>query len=241
MRAALVTGASGDIGTAIARDLASDGWSLYLHYFSNQDKVARLIKELVDRYPNQEFYPLQLNFAEQTDIRGISDHIFSLQAIVFAHGTSEYGLLQAMDSKEMDDLWRMHVKMPIMIIQSLQNKIALSGNGRIVFISSVYGEVGSGLEVLYSTVKGAQIAFVKAYSKEVASMGMTVNAVCPGAINTKMNEHLTGEEKATLMEEIPVGRLGNPEEISFWVAQLLKKGSSYMTGQAISVSGGWLK
>ena len=241
MKAALVTGASGDIGTSIARDLAGSGWSLYLHYHSNQEKINLMLAELQSAYPEQEFYPLCLDFTDEAGVSTLADHIFSLQAIVFAHGTTEYGLLQDMTSEQMDALWEMHVKMPILIIQALQDKIARSRNGRIVFISSVYGEVGSGLEVLYSTVKGAQIAFVKAYSKEVASLGVTVNAICPGAIDTQMNAHLENDEKEALLEEIPLGRMGKPDEISFWVSQLLKEDSRYMTGQAIYVSGGWLR
>lgn len=241
MKAALVTGASGDIGTSIARDLAGSGWSLYLHYHSNQEKIKLLLAELQAAYPEQEFYPICLDLTDEAGVSALADHIFSLQAIVFAHGKTEYGLLQDMTSLQMDVLWEMHVKMPILIIQALQGKIARSGNGRIVFISSVYGEAGSGLEVLYSTVKGAQIAFVKAYSKEVATLGVTVNAICPGAIDTQMNAHLENDEKEALLEEIPLGRMGKPDEISFWVSQLLKEDSRYMTGQAIYVSGGWLR
>lgn len=241
MKAALVTGASGDIGTSIARDLAGSGWSLYLHYHSNQEKIKLLLAELQAAYPEQEFYPICLDLTDEAGVSTLADHIFSLQAIVFAHGKTEYGLLQDMTSLQMDVLWEMHVKMPILIIQALQEKIARSRNGRVVFISSVYGEAGSGLEVLYSTVKGAQIAFVKAYSKEVASLGVTVNAICPGAIDTQMNAHLEKDEKEALLEEIPLGRMGKPDEISFWVSQLLKEDSRYMTGQAIYVSGGWLR
>lgn len=241
MKAALVTGASGDIGSSIARDLAGSGWSLYLHYHSNQEKIKLLLAELRAAYPEQEFYPICLDLTDEAGVSKLADHIFSLQAIVFAHGRTEYGLLQDMTPLQMDTLWEMHVKMPILIIQALQGKIARSRNGRIVFISSIYGEVGSGLEVLYSTVKGAQIAFVKAYSKEVASMGVTVNAICPGAIDTQMNAHLENDEKVALLEEIPLGRMGRPDEISFWVCQLLKEDSRYMTGQAIYVSGGWLR
>ncbi|SFE32407.1 elongation factor P 5-aminopentanone reductase [Trichococcus pasteurii] len=241
MKAALVTGASGDIGTSIARDLAGSGWSLYLHYHSNREKINLLLSELQSAYPEQEFYPICLDLSDEAGVSTLADQIFSLQAIVFAHGRTEYGLLQDMTSLQMDVLWEMHVKMPILIIQALQGKIARSRNGRIVFISSIYGEVGSGLEVLYSTVKGAQIAFVKAYSKEVASMGVTVNAICPGAIDTQMNAHLENAEKEALLEEIPLGRMGRPDEISFWVSQLLKEDSRYMTGQAIYVSGGWLR
>ncbi|CZQ82636.1 elongation factor P 5-aminopentanone reductase [Trichococcus ilyis] len=241
MKAALVTGASGDIGASIARGLARSGWSLYLHYHSNQEKIRLLLSELQSAYPEQEFYPLRLDLSDEAGVSALAESIFSLQAIVFAHGKTEYGLLQDMTSRQMDDLWKMHVKMPILIIQALQDKIARSRNGRIVFISSIYGEAGSGLEVLYSTVKGAQIAFVKAYSKEVASLGITVNAVCPGAIDTQMNAHLDNDEKEALLEEIPLGRMGEPDEISFWAVQLLKENSRYMTGQSICVSGGWLR
>lgn len=241
MKAALVTGASGDIGSSIARDLAGSGWSLYLHYHSNQEKIKLLLSELQSAYPEQEFYPICMDLTDEAGVPTLVDQIFSLQAIVFAHGKTEYGLLQDMTSPQMDSLWEMHVKIPMLIIQALQGKIARSRNGRILFISSIYGEVGSGLEVLYSTVKGAQIAFVKAYSKEVASVGVTVNAICPGAIDTQMNAHLDSDEKEALLEEIPLGRMGSPDEISFWVSQLLKEDSRYMTGQAIYVSGGWLR
>ena len=138
-------------------------------------------------------------------------------------------------------MWRVHVKTPILLIQHLQDKLARSRHGRIIFISSIYGEIGSAMEVFYSTTKGAQLAFVKAYSKEVASLGITVNAISPGAIATKMNQDFTPAEVEELESEIPLGRLGNVSEISFWVTQLVDKRSAYMTGQSIVVSGGWLK
>lgn len=141
----------------------------------------------------------------------------------------------------MDALWKMHVKTPILITQAFQDKLRQYDDGRIVFISSVYGEIGSSNEVFYSTVKGAQLAFVRAYSKEVASLGMTVNAVNPGAIQTHMNQHFTEIDLDALRDDIPMGRLGSPEEISFWVEQIFKPESRYMTGQALTVSGGWLK
>ena len=97
------------------------------------------------------------------------------------------------------------------------------------------------MEVLYSTTKGAQLAFVKAYSKEIASLGITVNAISPGAIDTKMNQDFTSTEVKELENEIPLGRLGSVSEISFWVMQLVDKRSAYMTGQSIVISGGWLK
>lgn len=241
MRTALVIGASGDIGTSIARRLAENGWSLYLHYYTNREKVTEMIAEFVAEYPGQEFYSVHVNLEIDEVVEQLKTQIFSLNAIVFAHGMTEYGLLKEMSPKKMDRLWQIHVKSPILITQAFEEKIRLHEEGRIVFISSVYGEMGSSNEVFYSTVKGAQIAFVKAYSKEVASMGITVNAVNPGAISTHMNGHFTVNELDDLAEAIPMGRMGTPEEISFWVEQLLQPESRYLTGQALTVSGGWLK
>lgn len=240
MKWALVTGASGGIGTAISQRLAQEGWSLYLHYFANQNRVEVLLAELQERYPKQEFLPIQFDMEREDMLRRVQGSLFSLDAIVFAHGTTEYGLLSQLSEAKMDSLWQMHVKAPLLITQQLQEKLSRSQRARIVFISSVYGIAGSSNEVFYSTVKGAQIAFVKAYSKEVASLGMTVNAICPGAIQTAMNQHFAAEELTDLQADIPMGRLGNPSEIAFWAAKLLEEDSSYMTGQALTVSGGWL-
>lgn len=240
MKWALLTGASGDIGTATARRLAGEGWSLYLHYFSNRIKAEELLIELSEKYPGQEFLLVHLDLSKDDIQEQIRQQVFTVDALVFAHGITEYGLLAELKPERMEQLWKMHVKTPLLIIQQLEAKLGRSNQARVVFISSVYGLVGSSYEVFYSTVKGAQIAFVKAYSKEVASKGITVNAICPGAIETQMNEGFTVEELVSLKEDIPLGRLGVPQEISFWVAKLLDSDSGYMTGQALTISGGWL-
>ncbi|MDE1548956.1 elongation factor P 5-aminopentanone reductase [Jeotgalibaca caeni] len=241
MKIALITGASGDIGANIARRLASNGWSLYLHYHTNRAKIDVLLEEFEEQYPKQEFYPIHVDLVQENAAEQMKGQIFSLTAIVFAHGTTEYGLLQDLEPEKMDLLWNMHVKTPVLITQAFQNKLHQQENGRIVFISSVYGEMGSSNEVFYSTVKGAQLAFVKAYSKEVASLGITVNAISPGAISTQMNNEFDEEDLLQLSAAIPLGRLGTTDEVSFWVEQLLQPESRYMTGQSLTVSGGWLK
>lgn len=241
MKIALITGASGDIGSSIAERLAENGWSLYLHYYSNHEKVHAQIRSFQQRFPKQEFFPVQVDLEDTDAVEQLKKQTFSLNAIVFSHGITEYGLLQDITPDKMDALWKMHVKTPILITQAFQDKLRQYDDGRIVFISSVYGEIGSSNEVFYSTVKGAQLAFVRAYSKEVASLGMTVNAVNPGAIQTHMNQHFTEIDLDALRDDIPMGRLGSPEEISFWVEQIFKPESRYMTGQALTVSGGWLK
>lgn len=241
MNFALIMGASGDIGAAIAKDLAKAGWSLYLHCHTDFTSIEEQAKEYQRKYPKQDFFTLQLDMTDEAEIPTFLASIFQLDALIIASGFTQYQLLTETSSQIMDKMWQVHVKMPILLIQRLQTKLTASENGRVIFISSVYGEVGSAMEVLYSTTKGAQLAFVKSYSKEVASLGITVNAISPGAISTKMNQTFSEEEFVALESEIPVGRMGSVKEISFWVQQLVEPLSQYMTGQSLVVSGGWLK
>ncbi|TFJ43312.1 3-oxoacyl-ACP reductase [Carnobacterium divergens] len=241
MKFALVMGASGDIGKAIAADLASDGWSLYLHGFKDHLSLDEQLERYQNQFPKQDFFKLTLDMTDEKGAATFLEALFQVDAVIFSSGFTSYQLLTEVSAVEMEKMWQVHLKTPLLLLQKLQPKLAKSTLGRIVFISSVYGEVGSAMEVLYSTLKGAQLAFVKAYSKEVASLGITVNAIAPGAIQTKMNSEFSETEVTELVQEIPVGRLGQPNEISFWAKQLLKKESSYMTGQTLTISGGWLK
>lgn len=240
MKFALIVGASGDVGKAIATDLAADGWSLYLHYNQDEKSVFEQVKAYCEAYPTQEFISIKQDLANEATTNQLLDHIFSIDAVVFASGLADYHLLVDLPLETLDLMWKMHVRAPIQLLQGLQSKLARSQQGRVLFISSVYAVSGSAMEVAYSTTKGAQLAFVKSYSKEVASLGITVNALLPGAIDTKMLAEFSTEEKAQLVEEIPLGRLAMPPEISFWVKQILSEQGSYLTGQGIVISGGWL-
>jgi 3-oxoacyl-[acyl-carrier protein] reductase len=106
-------------------------------------------------------------------------------------------------------------------------------------ITSIWGQTGGSCEVAYSAAKGAQISFVKALSKEVALSGVRVNAIAPGAVKTGMMARFTSEELAAINEEIPMGRMGQPDEIADGVSYLLSEESSYITGQVLSINGGW--
>ncbi|AEV94997.1 elongation factor P 5-aminopentanone reductase [Pediococcus claussenii] len=240
MQFALVCGASGDIGGAIANDLANQGWSLYLQYNQNTERINEMLVKLANNFPKQEFIPVKCDFTKQKSVKNLVAQIFSLDAIIFAQGTSKYKLFSEFNENEIESMWLEHVRTPIMLVQSLVSKFS-SKTGRIVFVGSVYGAVGSAMEVPYSMLKGAQSAFVNAYAKEVASLNITVNCVAPGAVNTKMNKDFTVEEQVNVENEIPMGRFAKPAEISSVVLNLLDARSSYITGQTIYVDGGWLK
>ena len=111
-------------------------------------------------------------------------------------------------------------------------------SGRIVNVSSIWGLCGASCEVHYSAAKAAVIGFTKALAKELAPSGITVNCVAPGAIDTEMNAHLSAQERRMLEEEIPMGRMGTPEEAAAAVAFLAGEDARYMTGQVLSPNGG---
>lgn len=235
----LVTGASGDIGAACARDLAAKGYSLYCHYFSNQTRMDALIEELTLAYPKQDFLPIQCDLRQIDSLSIIQEQLFQLEGIVFAHGHTTYKLITDTTPSEIDDLWCSQLKLPIMLCQALQSTLTQNSFSSIVFISSVYGLIGSAMEVMYSTIKGGQLAFVKAYAQEVASLQLTVNAVAPGAVETQMNLDWSTEEKNELLSDIPLHRMAQPEEIASLVSYLISKDARYITGTVIPVSGGW--
>lgn len=238
-RFSLVLGASGAIGSAIAHELAEEGWSLYLQYNSNEEPVKQLIKQLITRYPEQEFMLIQADLLEGDAAEKIAQSVFSLQAIVVASGQSLYKLIDDTTPEDMQALWRVHVQTPIEIITKLSRKLRQNEISYVTMIGSIWGEAGGAGEVLYSTVKGAIHAFVKAYAQEVAYNGIHVNAVAPGLIATKMNEHLSAEELQQLLEEIPMERAGKPEEVAHLVQFLQSGKADYMTGQILRLNGGW--
>ncbi|GEO47272.1 elongation factor P 5-aminopentanone reductase [Companilactobacillus kimchii] len=237
---ALIMGSSGDIGTSSAKNLAAKGWSLYLHYNKNSERIEKLRAQLVEKYPKQDFIPIKFDM-EHDKVEDLTKQIFGLDAVVFAQGNTYYKLLVDISESEIDSLWNIHVKLPILILKQLQDKLAKTHHGRIVFIGSIYGKVGSAMEVVYSTVKGAMSSFADAYAKEVASLGISVNVVAPGAVNTKMNtQEFSSEDLENVKEEIPADRLANPDEIADLVSYLVNIKSNYLTGQTIYFAGGWL-
>lgn len=238
---ALVIGASGDIGAQIATRLAARGWSLYLHYYRNQTRINELQQQLSHRYPRQDFMPVQLDLTDGTQVSSLTNQLFQVDAVIFAAGMTTYGLLPDVSPIAIQQLWQVHVQTPMQILQQVQPKLAQSELGRVVFIGSIYGGRGSAMEVPYSTVKGAQSAFVNAYAQEVASLGITANVVAPGAVATKMNQQFNAVEQAAITAEIPVGRFASPDQIAYWVESLLAPAADYLTGQTLYINGGWLK
>ncbi|PIC71862.1 3-ketoacyl-ACP synthase [Sporosarcina sp. P16b] len=238
-RFALVLGASGGIGEVICKQLAKAGWSLYMHYNANKNQLNLLRYELEENYPNQQFRSVQADFRVELAAEKLAGSIQSVQAIVVANGQAVVKLLSETSEKEMSELWQVHVQNPARLIALLSEKLRKQDVSYIVFIGSIWGSTGSAGEVMYSAVKGAQHAFVKAYAKESAFSGIRVNAIAPGWIDTRMNQEFSAEERQMVLEQIPLLSVGTPQEIANMVEFMLSGKADYMTGEIIQINGGW--
>ncbi|MFJ8459893.1 elongation factor P 5-aminopentanone reductase [Lysinibacillus xylanilyticus] len=236
---ALVLGASGEIGRAICRSLADDGWSIYIHFSNNEKAAQALYGSLSENFPAQEFMLVQGDFSKISGAQSLASQIFNVQAIVFANGQAHYSLLEDTTVEDMEALWRVHVQNPMRLTALLSSKLRAHDVSYVLFIGSIWGEAGSAGEALYATVKGAQHAFVKSYAKEAALSRIRVNAIAPGFIDTSMNSHLSEEELVYILEDIPLGKIGQTTDVAEMVRFYLSGKADYVTGQIIRLNGGW--
>lgn len=236
---AVVLGATGDIGQAICHQLAADGWSIYMHFHSQEEKVMQLVGTFEKNYPTQKFIPVQADFTQDDGAEKVAGQVSQARAVIVANGQSLYQLLTETTAPEMEALWKVHMQNPAQLIGLLSNQLRENETSYIVFIGSIWGNTGAAGEVMYSAVKGAQHAFVKAYAKESSYGGIRVNAIAPGWIETRMNDDIPADEKALVMEEIPLLTTGTTEQVADLVSFLVGGKADYMTGEILKLNGGW--
>ena len=235
----LFLGASGEIGQAICYNLAADGWSLYIHYNEGKTAATQLQLTLRSNFPQLQFIIVQADFSKSNGAIELARQIKQASAVVVANGHAMYKLLTDTTAEDMDVLWKVHVQNPAQFIGLISSQLRTVKKSYVVFIGSIWGDTGAAGEVMYSAVKGAQHAFVKAYAKEAAYSGIRVNAVAPGWIDTKMNGEIPEDEKEIVINEIPLMTTGTPQNVADAVAFLLSGKADYMTGEIMKVNGGW--
>ncbi|MCM1174530.1 MAG: SDR family NAD(P)-dependent oxidoreductase [Blautia sp.] len=235
---ALVTGASRGIGRAIAETLASDGYHLYLTCLHSGQTLSGFAAELSERY-HISCTPFIGDMGNADDIDALFSSIKNLDVLVNNAGISYIGLLSEMSladwrkmmSTNLDSVfYTSRLTIPLMLRRH---------SGRIINISSVWGNVGASMEAAYSASKGAVNSFTKALAKELAPSNIQVNAIACGVIDTDMNRCFSAEELEALRQEIPCDRIGTPAEVAQMVKSLLDA-PAYLTGQVITLDGGWI-
>ena len=227
IKSILVTGASRGIGHAIAEKLARKGHSLYMICRKNTDMMADI--------PGKYFTG---NVADYDFVREVFSQIPSLDVLINNAGISWTGLLQDMTKEEWDEVISVNLSSVYNTCHFASGLMVKQHSGKIINISSVWGERGASMEVAYSASKGGVNAFTKALAKELAPSSIQVNAVSCGFIDTDMNSIYSPEDRSAIMEEIPTGRSGDPAEVADLVSKLIEA-PDYLTGQIIGLDGGW--
>lgn len=226
-------GGSGSIGTAIVDRLLSDGYEVIIQY--NQANVDTLQSQ----YKSQPVQFIQIDLMQDIDFADYFDFITNLDCLIYASGTALYGQIQDMTDEMIDLAYQIHVKQFIRVSRYFVDQLRQSQSGRIVVISSIWGETGASMESVYSAMKGAQIAFVKALSQELAMTSVTVNAIAPGLVSGNMARVWSEAELAVITEDLPQQRLIDPTEIAHTCSYLCHPFAKSITGTIQKVNGAW--
>lgn len=234
---ALVTGASRGIGRAIAEALAAEGYRLYLTCKSSGEDLTQLSHQLSETY-HIESTPIAADMGDAQAVERLFSQIKDLTLLVNNAGVSHIGLLHQMSLPEWQNLMNVNLNALFYTCRLAIPMMLKRHAGKIINISSVWGNVGASMEVAYSASKGGVNAFTKALAKELAPSGIQVNAIACGVIDTDMNRCFSLEELEALRSEIPSDRIGQPEEVAELVLSLLHA-PAYLTGQIITLDGGW--
>ena len=240
-KTAVITGASGGIGGAAAIQLAKEGYSLALLGNRSKEKLQKVKQACMDAQPNSDAIIFSLcgdlsNAKEAGQL--IQKAVESLGHVdLFLHcaGISHIGLLTDMSDEEWTNVINSDLSSVFYCCRKVVPYMISKKKGRILMISSVWGNVGASCEVAYSAAKGGIIAATKALAQEVAKKHVTVNAIAPGFIRTDMTD---GIDENEWKKHIPAGRFGEPGEVAALVGFLASGQASYITGEVISINGG---
>ncbi|MDN6656562.1 MAG: SDR family oxidoreductase [Staphylococcus simulans] len=230
---ALVIGGSGSIGSAIVEQLLSDGYEVIVHY--NQSSPD----QLKAKYESQNVSFVQADLTQDINMESVFSFIHNLDVLVYAAGRSLYGMFQDMTATDIDVCYQLNVKNMMLITRFFLEQLRASAQGRILIISSIWGETGASMETVYSAMKAAQIGFVKALSQELAMTNITVNAVTPGMVSGNMADEFEPSELAAIIDELPQQRMVTPDEVAYTCAYLYDKRAQSVTGTIQKVNGGW--
>lgn len=234
----LVTGASRGIGRAIAERFAREGYNVYMTCKKHVDNLKLQAEEWSEKY-GVMCIANQCDMADAIQVEELMEELPIMDVVVNNVGISYIGLLTDMSNEEWHEVINTNLNSIFYVCKHAVKGMIQRHCGKIINISSVWGNVGASMEVAYSTSKGGINAFTRALAKELAPSDIQVNAIACGVIDTEMNRCFDEDERKALCEEIPADRFGQAEEVAALVYDLAK-GHNYLTGQVITLDGGWI-
>lgn len=239
-KVAIVSGASRGIGRATAEALARRGAQVAITYVSGSDAAARVVDGIRSNGGKAEAVRADMADASASE-RAVSDlakRLGRLDILVANAGISIDALLLRLKDEDLTKTLTVNVSGAVACARAAIKTMMRARSGRIVFMSSVVGEMGNAGQTAYAASKAALLGVAKSIAREYASRGITVNAVTPGYIETDMTGALTEEQKQAMLAGVPLGRAGSPADVAAAVVFLASDEASYITGQVIRVNGG---
>lgn len=237
-KTALVTGASRGIGRAIALRFAEDGANVAVIYAGSADKAKAVVNEITALGVNAKAYRCNVadSAAVNETVKAVTNDLGKIDILVNNAGITRDGLMLRMKDEDFDAVLDTNLKGAFNMIRACYSGFIRKKSGRIINISSVSGIMGNAGQANYSASKAGVIGLTKSVARELASRGITCNAVAPGFIQTDMTENLG--DNNPLLNSIPLGRMGKPEDIAAAVAFLASDSAAYITGEVLKVDGG---
>ena len=237
---ALVTGASRGIGRAIAIELAAAGADVLVNYAGNETAAQQVVQAIENLGRTALLYKANVSVSAEVEkmVEFALKHFGKIDIVVNNAGITRDNLLMRMKDEEFDDVVNTNLKGVFNCIKAVTRPMMKQRSGRIINISSVVGVIGNAGQANYVAAKAGVIGITKSVARELASRNITVNCVAPGFIETDMTDKLSSDMKDALLKQIPLGVLGQPEQIAKVVRFLASDDASYMTGQTIHVDGG---
>ncbi|RIU96601.1 3-oxoacyl-[acyl-carrier-protein] reductase [Oceanobacillus picturae] len=237
---ALVTGASRGIGREIALELARQGANVAVNFSGNEAKAQQVVEEI--KAIGRKAIKVQADVANETSVKEMVKEVIgefgTLDILVNNAGVTRDNLLMRMKEEEFDQVINTNLKGVFVCTKAVTRQMMKQKAGQIINVSSIVGVSGNPGQANYVAAKAGVIGLTKTTAKELASRNIRVNAVAPGFISTDMTDALTDEQQAGMLDMIPLGKLGKPEEVAKVVRFLASEDASYITGQTIHIDGG---